>query len=744
LDLFVGRERELADLAALVKRHRLVTVAGPAGVGKTRLTSAFVHRTARSYRAGVFWVELASLSDPSLLESAVVAAAGAGVHGERLDDLLSEGHLRGPLLLVLDNCEHLVDAVSDLVVRLLSASASLRVLATSREALLVPGEVRFNIDPFQPVPVDAQHLDSLHQADAMRLFRDRARTAVYDAEFAGDAMVIAELCNGLDCLPLAIELAARQIDVLPPELLLSRFNERLDLLSGGPRHAPDRQRSLRSAIEWSYGLLSKTEQAVFRRLALLPGGFDRQTAAAVTADLDLPPGELWSILTGLAAKSLTAPDPAAQGRFRTLESLRIFGLEQLDSHAERFSTQQLLLAWLADHAQQEASVVWVSSALDVRARTVAERNNIVYAAEIAAKHDSDRYPRLASLLATSWSASGEQRQAGSLLKELLAGALEPELRVNLLCRLSAVLSETGALADAKPVAAEALVLARNLGEENLVLKALNATIYAHQHPDDAEAATALTKEQIGIVRRLGPPRALLISLNNLAWFLLVRGDVQAADDAIREATELNGEDRFPEPHHTAGAIALTLGDADSAQEHFTTALHLSPEDHPEMVIESVEGLAIVAATGENPELTLCLLSATAKQKEERQWRSAPWWEEQLDSARRTATADVPRSRAEAAVARGAELTIAEAVGHALGRPVSAEPPRAQDDVLTPREREVVGLVAQGQTDRQIAARMGMSVRTVANHLAHVRTKLDLPSRAAIASWLAQQQDSSSS
>ncbi|MDQ1646414.1 MAG: hypothetical protein QOJ50_2598, partial [Cryptosporangiaceae bacterium] len=294
LDLFVGRDQALADAPKLLARVRMLTLAGPGGVGKTRLAGELAGRVRNSYRGGVLWAELTPIaaapvapaaprrSSAAGIEAAIVAAAGSQAQGKSVHDVLGAACEGGQVLLVLDNCEHLVDDVASTSVALLRAHPHLRILATSREPLRIAGESVMTVPPLSTEPAGVRG----GLPAAVRLFSDRAHAAAgFDPAEHLDA--IAELCRKLDGLPLAIELAARQVAVLPPETLLTRIGERLDLLTGGPRDAPDRQHSLRAAIEWSYQLLDPTEQAMFRRLAVLPGGFDQHTAAAVTADLGL-------------------------------------------------------------------------------------------------------------------------------------------------------------------------------------------------------------------------------------------------------------------------------------------------------------------------------------------------------------------------------------------------------------------------------------------------------------------------
>ena len=315
----------------------LVTLTGPGGVGKTRLALEVAGQTAGAWPDGVWLVELAPLAEPGLVTQAVAAALGVReVAGQPLAATLAERLGRRRLLLVLDNCEHLLDACARLAEALLRACPTLTILATSREALGLAGETVFRVpsltlpDPDHPPPVAA-----LTHSEAVRLFVDRALAVLPTFRVTDqNAPAVAQVCARLDGLPLALELAAARVRVLPVEQLLARLADRFRLLTGGSRTAVERHQTLRAAVAWSYDLLAEPERALFDRLSVFAGGWTLEAAEAVGADGaadGLAASEVLDLLTRLVDTSLVVAEPHPDGtaRFRLLETLRQYGRQQL-------------------------------------------------------------------------------------------------------------------------------------------------------------------------------------------------------------------------------------------------------------------------------------------------------------------------------------------------------------------------------------------------------------------------------
>src|SRR4051812_35257780 len=328
LDSFVGRGRDLAELADLANRYRLVTLLGPGGAGKTRLVLEHAHRS-----GGALWVDLASVTDGALLARTVADALSVSEEiGRPVMETLVTALSGRPATLVLDNCEQLVAAAAGLTEQSLRRCPDLSVLVTSRESLDIPGEAVFRVGELS-LPTMTANPSAAHVlgSDAVQLFVERARASAPDFALTDDnAGHVAAICAHLDGIPLAIELAARRTRLFPVVEIRARLDDRFRLLTAGPRTAARRHRDLRTTIEWSYDLLEPTEQAVFPRLSLFVGGFGLPVAAAVCADV-AGADEMLDVLAGLEAKSLIVPVTAGRhgGRFRQLESIRLYGRERL-------------------------------------------------------------------------------------------------------------------------------------------------------------------------------------------------------------------------------------------------------------------------------------------------------------------------------------------------------------------------------------------------------------------------------
>src|SRR5205823_4466528 len=336
LTAFVGRQKELASLRNVLDKARLVTLTGVGGAGKTRLAARLADIEQGRYPGGIWFIELAPVIDRSLLVPTVLTSLGIFEPAEQTDaiDSLTDALQGRRALLVLDSCEHLVEACAFFVEQLLRMCAELTVIATSQEALRVDGEVAWRVPSLSLAPDDrAMNSSRSMESEAMQLFVDRARL-VKPAFSVNDrnAATISQICRRLDGLPLAIELAAASVRVMPEEEILRRLEHRFRLLTGGARTAMPRHQTLRATVEWSYGHLDDAEKTVFRRLSVFNGGFDLDAVEAVVATSPVDRAALLSVLTGIADKSLLAVEesPDGRARFRLLETLRQFGQERLD------------------------------------------------------------------------------------------------------------------------------------------------------------------------------------------------------------------------------------------------------------------------------------------------------------------------------------------------------------------------------------------------------------------------------
>src|SRR5215469_16116684 len=385
LTSFVARRGELAEVRRLLAGSRLVTLTGPGGVGKTRLALRAAAGLARAFRDGVWLVRLDQLRDEALVAPAVAGALGLQDRAGYAPEAAVAEYLAGrQLLLVLDNCEHLVDATAELTDQLLRAAAGLRVLATSREALTIDGETVLPVPPLPvpplPVPEAGRRLTvaELGLFPAVQLFAERAAQVVQGfAVTEANVAAVAGICGRLEGMPLAIELAAARLPVLSVEQIEARLGDRLGLLTRGGRTRPVRQQTLRASIEWSWELCSQAEQLLWARLSVFAGGFELDAAQGICADHRLASDQVLDLLAALAGKSIVI---AAQGkgvaRYRLPETLREFGQERLQSSGEDTALRRRHRDWHERLARQ-VDTDWLSPRIaELTARLFRERVNV--------------------------------------------------------------------------------------------------------------------------------------------------------------------------------------------------------------------------------------------------------------------------------------------------------------------------------------------------------------------------------
>ncbi|HEX2166857.1 MAG TPA: AAA family ATPase, partial [Longimicrobiales bacterium] len=347
LTTFIGRERALSDVAGAVRSHRLVTLTGPGGSGKTRLAIEVARSVVESFADGATWIELAAVTDPALLAQTVAAAFGIRQQQGRAGDAVTEYLSGRGMLIVLDNCEHVIDEAAGLITDLLGAAPRVHVLATSRERIAVPGERVWPVPPLGLPPRRVREIDALLASESVRLFLDRAAAVMPAFSIdAATAAAIAEICVRVDGIPLAIELAAARMNVLAPRQIADRLADSMSLLTTGARTLPKRQRTLRAAIDWSYHLLTEHERTLFRRLSVFAGSFTLDAAEAVCSDARLPEADVLDLLASLVDKSLvTVRDREGGAHYRMLDTVDQYATELLDADGDA----RLMLQRHAEH-----------------------------------------------------------------------------------------------------------------------------------------------------------------------------------------------------------------------------------------------------------------------------------------------------------------------------------------------------------------------------------------------------------
>ena len=600
LTSFVGREHELDDIAGLLRAHRLVTLTGVGGAGKTRLALEAATRQIGAWTGGVWLVDLTAHADPRTTPSAVAGVLGVR---ERPDVSALEGllqHLRDEeVLIVLDNCEHLASACGELVHEVLRASPSVRVLATSRIPLGAPGEVDYAVDPL-PTPTDDLRGDEVAQFASVRLFLDRARALRRDfAATATDIATVARICRELDGLPLAIELAAARAKALSVDDIAGRLDDRFRFLRSWRRLAAPRQQTLRATIDWSYELLEANERELLAGLSVFAGGFTLDSVAAICTDGDRARAE--ELVSRLVESSLVvAGTRNGATRYRLLETIREYAAERLTStatdelhrsHAEHFLE-------LAQHARTE-DPVGKREALELLDR---ERDNMHAAMRWALAAGSDLAVPLAAALWRYWLIRGHRRQGLDWLEQALAlpaGTPSPP-RAIALAGAALLARLLGDFTRAEPLAHEGVALGRQVGPPRALTASLNVLTTLAAAAGDFDRARGHCDESVAVARAAGDVR-----LEALALFILAEGSLHGGRYA--DVRDVGG--RALGLARTAGdteviAIVLArLGIAaaherrlDEASEHLTEAVeHARALGFPETAAWCCEGLALVAA-----------------------------------------------------------------------------------------------------------------------------------------------------
>ncbi len=505
LTSFVGREQERSELEEILAEARVVTLIGPGGSGKTRLAVEVAAATGDVRADGVWFVDLAPLTSPE--QVAITVAAPFGVSGDTgrpadavLADYLSDRAVR----LVIDNCEHVIDEVADLVARLLQAAPRLQILATSRERLGVPGEVAFEVPPL-PLP-DLDDVHAVGDADAVRLFVDRARASDPRFSLAGDnARTVAQVCRRLDGIPLAIELAAARVRAFSPQQLTALLDDRFALLTSTVRTGPERHRTLQAAVDWSYGLLEEADQMLFRRLSAFRGGFSLEAAQGVCGRPPLSEGEVLTRLPALVDKSLVLVDrrPEKEARYRLLETLREFGHERLADGelAELGAAHARYFATLAEEAE---SHLRGPDQKRSNARLAAAYDNIRAALSWSFANEPELGTRLSVAMSHYWDAVGPRVEAHKWLDRAVAASADtsPEVRID--ARLAAnYVFVSAELSYAIEFAREALREAEEIGDEPRQGRAMRSLCWTLAMGGNYEDAVPLGERALAIFRRLG-------------------------------------------------------------------------------------------------------------------------------------------------------------------------------------------------------------------------------------------------
>jgi predicted ATPase/DNA-binding SARP family transcriptional activator/DNA-binding CsgD family transcriptional regulator len=508
LSSFVGRERELAELPGVAARHRLVTLTGTGGSGKTRLATELARRCLDEFVDGVSLVELAPVADPAVVELEVARALGVRKgQDERPAEAVARRIGDNRMLVVLDNCEHVVDTAAELVETLLSACPRLAVLATSREPLRVAGEMVRRVPSLSlPDPAQAAEPDDLLASDAVRLFLDRA--AAVDAGFALDATNAADValvCHRLDGLPLALELAAARVPGLSVGGIVDRLGDRFRLLTGGRRTALTRQQTLLATVDWSYDLLPEAERALFCRLAVFHGAFDAEAAEAVCSGGEVDPGDVALLVGDLVERSMVVPDASAgDPRFRLLETMREYGTARLRDSGALETARDRHAQWVLALAERASPELAGPARHDWLARLEAQRDDLRAALDHLLATEPARAVRLAGLLWPYWLWFGDLVEGHRHIRDALTRVPGPSLdRAEAHLGAHALAVRWAGLHQARPYLDDGLAEARAVGDERATSRALLFAGVFHHFSDQHDEADRRFEEARARAERAG-------------------------------------------------------------------------------------------------------------------------------------------------------------------------------------------------------------------------------------------------
>jgi non-specific serine/threonine protein kinase len=740
LTSFLGRQSELSELAEMLRDNRLVTITGAGGLGKTRTALEVARSLLGEFPDGVWLAELGPVSDPALVPQVVATCLGAReVAGQSLTETLAAQLAKRRLLLVLDNCEHLVEPCAALAEALLGTGAQLRILATSQERLGVAGELVYRLAPLPEAP---------------QLFVDRARLGEPRfATTAANADVIARVCQRLDGIPLAIELAAAKVRVMSVDELLARLDDRFRVLSNSSRTAQPRHQTMRATVDWGYELLSQEERSVFLRLSVFAGGFTLDAAEAVCGGDGVEVADIMDLVARLVDKSLVAPDerPGGPSRMRLLETLRQYGRGRLAETGDgaRFARRHALyfleMAERARHDQRgDQYASWLAKLED-------EHDNLRAALETAFHEPDETALALATALLWFWDVRGYLTEGhGRLTTALNAAPQRTAARARAADALGWLSQRLGDFAAAGRHFEESVSIAREIDEPLVLARALRNLSLIKLFSGRVSEAVSLVGESLSVAQRIDDEASIAGSLLVMALAAYFANDTTTARTHAQQSADLHrklGDEKVVAFLLAClASLAIDRADHPEAVAHLAESLAISRAmgDRVDVAFVLETAATLAAATGE-PDRALRLAGAAAALRESVAATPVPLWRAKLESSLAKARRALGPTVSEQTFAAGARMSLEEAIdyaareermpGESLAQPVPRGPAPAG---LTRRELEIAVLVARGMTNKDVAKRLFVAPRTVDSHVEHIRNKLGFHSRAQVAAWAAEQ------
>jgi non-specific serine/threonine protein kinase len=759
LTSFVGRRGDIAEVKALLSTSRLVSLVGPGGVGKTRLVLKVAADLRRAFTDGVWMVELADIVDPELLGQTIADTIKIPVSPHDDAEQALTGELRDRrMLVILDNCEHLLDASASLVSELLRAAPQLRILTTTRQPLRVSGEALHLVTPLEvPDPRLPLAPGAATQFGAMTLFVERAHAVVPSfAMTPENEAAVARLCQRLEGIPLAIELAAVSLRVLSVQELAERLDERFDLLTSGPRTAPERHQTLDATIDWSYELCTRDEQSMWASCSVFAGHFDRAAAEATCASDDVPESAVLGVLAGLVDKSVLERDEIdGVVRFRMSDMLRQYGLTRLRESGSDAAARDRHTAYFSELVQRAAAQAFGPQQQHWLLALQRDHANLREALDQAMTRPATAHAGLdlASTAWFYWLASGHLLEGRHWLDRALFSDTAPSAeRARALWTNGLIAVLQGDRAVGEDFVEDALQIARQISDAEAIACASHVKGLAAVFAGDLGLAVTLLDEAGDRYRQLGLDDGLPMLLDvHRGLAHLFDGDRARATTLIEEARQAclaRGERWVLSSVLQVAAVAEFLrGDWATTKALISESLLTKRTFHDTLGI--AVGLDVLgwahAADGHGDQAAVLLGAA------HRVWDSVGetgFGSKSFAALRATAEDRIRQAGGKDTYdddyARGGALDLDQALALALGEPEPVTDVDRGDPAvgLTPREAQVAELVGRGLSNKEIAATLVISQRTAEGHVQRILTKFGFTSRAQVATWVAEQRPGS--
>ena len=750
LTSFEGRRRELGDVKTLLAEHRLVTLTGFGGIGKTRLALRAAREMSRTFPDGVGWVELADIRDPALIIQAIIDALqladrpGRDSWGALVQDLRERR-----MLLVFDNCEHVLEDVAEMVGELLRSAPGLRVLATSRQVLGIPGEMALPVSPLPVPPAEGAEPGATTLYASLALLQERAGAVLPGFELTpANEGAAAELCRKLDGIPLAIELAAVKLKVLSLPDLVERLDARLQVLRQPGRAGPDRHSTIEATIDWSYELCTPDERLLWARASVFAGGFSVAAAERVCADEILPEGSVLDVVLGLVDKSvLSRSEVSGQIRFRLLEPLREHGLRRLRAEGEHDEIVHRHVVW-CEELLHEACLQWFGPTQEQWCTTLQlELPNVRAAVKHCLGHEGCA-TRALDMVGKPWFLwialfLDEGRQ---WLERAVAVCPEPSRsRAHALSTLGYVAALQGDLERAEEVASEGRTMGESLGDDVAVaygthILGLSALFH------DGERSLELLTQALPLYERADVVDDYVVGLRiQLGLAHLFRGNLaeaQAQFDLCQKLCVVTGERWLLSYAHYGIAFVRKLeGDPDASIKLACEAIEVKWFFRDLCGLSTTMDLLAWAQTDAGRFSKGATLLGAASSLWERfgvRLFGSDDWLAMMKQAEDVCREHLGQRAYDAAHQAGRRMSSGEAIELALGKQEApAAHPEKSAVRLTPREEEISLLVAEGLSNKAIAERLVISQRTAEGHVENVLNKLGFRSRSQIAAWVGE-------